>query len=314
MRFTTLLFLGSLGLLVACDTANSDSNSSNTQKMTPSPLPTFDWQGHRGARGLLPENTVPAFLKAMELNMRTLEMDAAVSKEGTVIISHEPWFSHEISTTPDGQPVTDEMEKNYLIHQMTDAEISAFDVGSRGNERFPEQQKMKVHKPTLAEVVAAINKYCSEKNAAQPYYNIEIKSRPEWDNELAPIPAKFAKVLLDEVNRLGIHDQTYIQSFDPRSLLAVNELDKTIMTAYLIENINPFAENMEKLDFIPTIYSPYYQLVTDTLVKDVYTAGMDLIPWTVNKVADMKRLKTLGVDGIITDYPNLVNVVDNHNE
>ena len=189
---------------------------------------------------------------------------------------------------------------------MTTEDIQEFDVGSRGNARFPEQQKMPIHKPTLKEVVTAVNQYCKANNQELPYYNIEIKSRPEWDVELAPIPAKFAKILLDEINRLGIHDKACIQSFDPRSLLAVNELDKTIMTAYLIENINPFAENMEKLDFIPTIYSPYFQLVTDTLVQQVHTKGMDLIPWTINKVEDMQRMKALGVDGIITDYPNLV--------
>ena len=274
--------------------------------MPPKPLPEFDWQGHRGARGLVPENTVPAFLKALSYNVRTLEMDAAISQNGDVIISHEPWFSHEIATTPDGKEVTDENEKNYLLHQMPTEDIQTFDVGIKGNARFPEQEKMAIHKPTLAEVVAAVNEYCKINNQALPYYNIEIKSTPEWDVELAPIPAKFAKILLEEVNRLGIHDKTCIQSFDIRSLIAVNELDKSIMTAYLIQNINPFGENMEKLDFIPTIYSPYFQLVTDTLVEQVHTKGMDLIPWTVNKVEDLKRLKALGVDGIITDYPNLI--------
>lgn len=295
--FSTCLLV----LALACSEPTPQKNTMSSKS-----LPTFDWQGHRGARGLLPENTVPAFLKALALNMRTLEMDAAISQDGQVIISHEPWFSHEISTTPDGEEVTDEMEKNYLIHQMTAEEVQAFDVGSRGNVRFPEQEKMKIHKPTLAEVVAAVNEYCKKNKQELPYYNIEIKSRPEWDVELAPIPAEFAKILLDEINRLGIHDKACIQSFDTRSLLAVNELDKTIRTAYLIENINPFTENMAKLDFIPTIYSPYFQLVTDTLVEQVHTKGMDLIPWTVNEVEDMERMKALGVDGIITDYPNLV--------
>ncbi len=291
-------------LLLACFACSDTRPKKNTMPLKT--LPEFDWQGHRGARGLLPENTVPAFLKALELNVRTLEMDAAISQNGDVIISHEPWFSHEISTTPDGKTVSDEMEKNYLIHQMTTDDIKQFDVGSRGNERFPQQEKMKIHKPTLAEVVAAVNEYCQTHNQALPYYNIEIKSRPEWDVNLAPIPAKFAKILLDEINRLGIYDKACIQSFDTRSLLAVNELDKKITTAYLIENINPFEENMAKLDFIPTIYSPYFQLVTDTLVNQVHTKGMTLIPWTINKKEDMKRMKALGVDGIITDYPNLI--------
>lgn len=290
--------------LFACDNTTNNSSTMPAKK-----LPAFDWQGHRGARGLVPENTVPAFLKALEFNVRTLEMDAAISQDGKVIISHEPWFSHEIASTPEGKEISDEMEKNYLIHQMNASDAKAFDVGIRGNARFPQQEKMKIHKPTLEEVVKAVNKYCKEHNQELPFYNIEIKSKPDWDVELAPIPAKFAKVLLDEVNRLGIHGKTCIQSFDPRSLLAVNEIDKTIMTAYLIENINPFAENMTKLDFIPTIYSPYYLLVTDTLVEQVHTKGMNLIPWTVNKVADMQKMVDLKVDGIITDYPNLISQV-----
>lgn len=300
------LFIFSLVVLFACG-----DPTEKQQTMSPKPLPTFDWQGHRGARGLVPENTVPAFLKALTLNMRTLEMDVAISKDGQVIISHEPWFSHEISSTPDGKEVSDEMEKNYLIHQMNLSEIQAFDVGLRGNARFPDQQKMTVHKPTLSEVVKAVNEYCKTNNQETPFYNIEIKSRPEWDGELAPIPAKFAKVLLDEIKRLGIHNKACVQSFDTRSLLAVNEIDKTITTAYLIENINPFAENMEKLDFIPTIYSPYYQLITDSLVQQVHNKGMNLVPWTVNTKEEIERMLSLKVDGIITDYPNLVAEIKN---
>ena len=303
MKLKQFLFLG-LGfvLFFSC----GDQPVQNNTTMSPKPLPEFDWQGHRGARGLIPENTVPSFLKALELNMRTLEMDAAIAKDGKVIISHEPWFSHEISTTPDGEAIVDEAEKNHLIAQMTTEELQQYDVGLRGNQRFPEQKKMAIHKPTLEEVVDAVNKYCAENNQTLPFYNIEIKSRPEWDGKLAPKPEQFASILLKEIKRLGIYDKACIQSFDTRSLLAVNKLDKKITTAYLIENINPFSENMEKLDFVPSIYSPYFQLVTDTLVQQVHAKGMDLIPWTINEVGDMKRLKALGIDGIITDYPNLV--------
>ena len=192
---------------------------------------------------------------------------------------------------------------------MTSSEISAFDVGSRGNERFPEQQKMKVHKPTLEQVVIAVNDFCKKNNQELPYYNIEIKSHPEWDGKLSPSPSKFAQILLDEVKRLGINDKTCIQSFDVRSLLAVNDLDPKITTAYLIENINLFEENMAKLDFTPSIYSPYFQLVTEELSEQVHQKGMLLIPWTVNDVVAMQRMVNLKVDGIITDYPNLIEQV-----
>ena len=153
MSVKSLFYLSLFAItFIACSDSTPKQNT-----MPPKPLPEFDWQGHRGARGLVPENTVPAFLKALSLNVRTLEMDAAISQNGDVIISHEPWFSHEISTTPDGQEVSDENEKNYLLHQMTTEDIQAFDVGSRGNARFPEQQKMTIHKPTLNEVVGSVN-------------------------------------------------------------------------------------------------------------------------------------------------------------
>ena len=283
----------------------SCSEDSTTSTMDNS----FDWQGHRGCRGLLPENTVPAFLKALDYNVKTLEMDAAISKDGQVIISHEPWFSAEISSKPDGSPIVHEEEKEFAIRHLDVDELQKYDVGIRGNERFPQQTKMNIHKPTLEEVVTAVNNYCQKNNHPQPLYNIEIKSRVEWDTVLAPVPELFAAILLKEINRLGIHDQACIQSFDVRSLEATYAIDKKIVTAYLIENINSFKDNMELLSFTPTIYSPYYQLVTDSLVIQTKAKNMQLIPWTINDVETMKKLKEMGVDGIITDYPNLISEV-----
>jgi len=298
--FVLIIPILSLVFLFSC------SNDTQTNTMTS----TFDWQGHRGSRGLLPENTVPAFLKALDYNVKTLEMDAAISKDGQVIISHEPWFSGEISSMPDGQAIPHEEEKNHLIRQMDRATLQTYDVGSRGNERFPQQTKMKVHKPTLEEVVTAVNQYCKKNKHPQPLYNIEIKSRVEWDTVLAPIPELFAAILLKEIKRLGIYEQACIQSFDIRSLEATYALDPNIVTAYLIENINPFEKNMDLLTFTPTIYSPYYQLVTDSLVAQTKARKMQLIPWTINDVPTMQKLKDMGVDGIITDYPNLISKVN----
>ena len=281
-----------------------------TEDTTTTMKNTFDWQGHRGCRGLLPENTVPAFLKALDYNVKTLEMDAAISKDSQVIISHEPWFSAEISSKPDGTPIMHEEEKEFGIRHMDVATLQQYDVGMRGNERFPQQTKMKIHKPTLEEVVTAVNDYCKKNNHPQPLYNIEIKSRVEWDTVLAPVPELFATILLKEINRLGIHNQSCIQSFDVRSLEATYAIDKKIVTAYLIENINSFQDNMDLLSFTPTIYSPYYQLVTDSLVIQTKAKNMQLIPWTINDVETMQKLKDMGVDGIITDYPNLISEVE----
>lgn len=275
--------------------------------MTETTIKKIDWQGHRGARGLLPENTIPAFLKALEYDeITTLELDVAISKEGNVILSHEPYFSAAISTKPDGSPVTEEEEKTLRIFEMTYEEIKQFDCGSRGNPRFPDQKAQAVHKPSLNDLVEAVKQFCESKNKSMPWFNIEIKSRPEYDGILTPPPAEFAQILIDELKRLGILENTNIQSFDKRSLQAVRAIDTAIVTALLIENMDGVEANVEALGYTPEIYSPYYMVVTESVVKTIHDKGMKVIPWTVNDTTVMKRMIDIGVDGIITDYPNLI--------
>ncbi|MBK7873420.1 MAG: glycerophosphodiester phosphodiesterase [Saprospiraceae bacterium] len=271
----------------------------------------FDWQGHRGARGLMPENSIPGFLKALEYPIKTLEMDVVISKDSQVILSHEPWMSASICSKPDGSLVTEEEDKAFKIFQLTYDEIRQFDCGSRGNVRFPEQQSLPTHKPLLSEGVTEVERHCKDYKIALPFYNIEIKSQPEWDNIFTPEPRIFAQLLIDQINRLGIKDRTCIQSFDVRALQAVHEIDETIVTAYLLENADGLEKNMEKLSFKPNIYSPYHALVSANLVEKVHTQKMRIIPWTVNDTITMRGLINMGVDGIITDYPNLISILKN---
>lgn len=270
---------------------------------TPSKI---DWQGHRGARGLLPENSIPSFLKALEYPVKTLELDVVVSKDNQIIVSHEPWFSQHICSKPDSSAVTPFDEKNLLIMTMTYEEIKTFDCGSRGNERFPEQQKMQVYKPSLKDMVNAVETYCKEKKRSLPFYNIEIKSEPEYYDTLVPNPSVFVKLVLQEVNETGIYSRCNLQSFDINILNEIHRQDPKIPVAYLIETINSLEENLKLLDFQPGIYSPYHIFVNQELVDKVHSKNMKLIPWTVNEVVRMKELIDLGVDGIITDYPDRI--------
>ncbi len=269
------------------------------------PVPaTFDWQGHRGARGLLPENTIPAFLKALEYPVKTLELDVAISKDSQLVISHEPWMSPAICTQPSGSPITEEQQFN--LFQLTYEEIRGFDCGSRGNARFPEQRPMPAAKPLLREMVTKVEQYCKDNGRPLPFYNIEIKSRPEWDNIFTPKPPVFAHLLMEQIQSLGIKARTCIQSFDVRALQAVRQIDSTMVVALLVENTDGLDKNLETLGFVPDIYSPYYMLVSANLVKKAHAQNMLVVPWTVNDTATMRGLINLGVDGIITDYPNLV--------
>ncbi|MCB9292115.1 MAG: glycerophosphodiester phosphodiesterase [Lewinellaceae bacterium] len=279
--------------------------------MNPEKATTFDWQGHRGARGLLPENTVPAFLKALEYpRVKTLELDLAVSRDSLLVVSHEPWMSHHICSHPGGRPVAESEEQGLLLYQMPYDSIRQYDCGSRGNERFPRQKAMPAHKPLLSEVVQAAEQYCREKGRPAPRYNIEIKFEPEYAGVKAPDAETFARLVLEEITRLGVKDRSCVQSFDVAPLQHLHRMAPGLFTALLIENAHGVGENLEALGYIPDVYSPYYKLVTANVVDTVHEKGMALIPWTVNDTTAMKALIALGVDGIITDYPDLIAEVE----
>ncbi len=265
----------------------------------------FDWQGHRGARGLLPENTIPAFLKALDLGVTTLELDLAVSKDSQLIISHDPFLNPDICQNADNTPMTKEEGEAKIIWQMSADEVRKYDCGSKGNPRFPTQQRMRVFKPTLAEMVAAVKTYCKQKNRTLPYFNIEIKTKPAWDAR-TPSVKTFAALVLANLKQLKITNKACIQSFDPRALEAVHLLDAKITTALLIEEEGTLESNLAKISFKPSIYSPAFALVDKKVVDACHAQNIRIIPWTVNDVADMKALIKLGVDGIITDYPDRI--------
>ncbi len=267
----------------------------------------FDWQGHRGCRGLLPENTVQAFLKALEFpQVTTLELDVAVSKNHELIVSHEPWMSEGICTKPDGSHVSKSEAMSLKIYGMTYDEIKQFDCGSRGNSRFPEQQPMKVHKPSLEDVVQAVRQYCAANNRTMPRFNIEIKSHPDGDGIFTPKIEDFAKLVVAELNRLKINELTCVQSFDTRAIQAVKRLAPALTIAFLVENKDGYEKNLQLLGFQPNIYSADHQLLRKKDVKALHKMGIKVIPWTVNDVKSMKKLRRWKVDGIITDYPNRI--------
>jgi len=265
---------------------------------------SFDLQGHRGARGVYPENSIPGFLYALEQGVTTLELDICVSKDSQLIISHEPWFSYEICLDSNGEPISELIEKQHKLYALTAEEIKTYDCGSKPHPRFPDQKKMKVYKPTLGEMVEAVEQKIQEAGLTPVYYNIETKSTPEGDGVLHPDPITFTKLLYNELKELGILKRSIVQSFDERTLQAMRNMDSTVTLALLVENEDGIEKNLAKLGFLPDIYSPDHTLVDETLVKSCHEKNIKLIPWTVNDLEEMKQLRQLGVDGLITDFPN----------
>jgi glycerophosphoryl diester phosphodiesterase len=280
----------------------------SSEKNSPIQAPAgFDWQAHRGCRGIKPENTLPAFLHAMEYSdVVTLELDLAVSKDNQLIVSHEPWFNPAICRLPNGDSIPKRDGEKHLIYQYTAAQIREFDCGSTLNPRFPQQQTERAYKPTLNEVVAAVK----QRYPSRPIrWNIEIKSEPSYDGVKTPPIEQFTDLVLKTCAQLGIEQYTCIQSFDVRPLQIIHQRNPAITLAFLIENARGLSYNLEKLGFTPHIYSPYYLVVNKKLVRGCHQKSMKLIPWTVNDVNTMRKLIRLGVDGIITDYPNLIATV-----
>ncbi|GAB0157538.1 glycerophosphodiester phosphodiesterase family protein [Chryseobacterium sp. Alg-005] len=293
---------------------------------------SFDNQAHRGGKSLYPENTIPAMKNALKMNVTTLEMDLAITKDKKVILSHDAFLSPDLVTKPDGTYIPKDSGFYYKIYDMPYAKIQTFDVGLKKLNSSPDQKKMKVQKPLFSEVIDACEKYARELKRPLPYYNIETKTRPFSDNIFHPEPKEFVDLMMKIIVEKRIEDRVIIQSFDPRTLEIIHKEYPNIMTALLVEKVDDkklaqqrthfqnipiekfrlypnhlsgVAEDMKFLSFTPTIYSPEQNLVTPELVRECHALGMKVIPWTVNTKERLEELKSMGIDGVISDDPRI---------
>lgn len=265
----------------------------------------FDLQGNRGARGIMPENTIPGMLRALDLGVTTLTMNAVISKDKKVVLSQEPYFNHEFSSKPDGKPITLKEQKNYNIYKMDYDDVKKFDVGKRIHNRFPYQEKFAVYKPLLSETIDAVEDYVKLKKLPKPEYSIETKTIPKGDNEFQPEPTEFVELIMEVVNSKKIAKRVTIQSLDIRTLQYLHEHYPKIKTTLMVDEKVDFEVNIADLGFKPTVYSPPLSLTGKGLVDRCHEAGVKIIPWTINTIKDMRALIALGVDGFVTDYPNI---------
>ncbi len=291
---------------------------------------TFDLQGHRGARGLLPENTLPAFEKAIELGVTTLELDVGVSKDGSIVITHDRALNPEITRDASGAYLSAPL----LVNRLTMAELKTYDVGrinpdSAYAKRFPDQQAID---GSQMPALSTLFKRVEALGAKKLRFNIETKISPEKMNDTISA-AKFARKLLDLVREHGVTSRVTIQSFDWRTLQQIQELQKghtkKVLTSCLTaqqawtSNITPKTDNprgpfwtgsiraAEHAD-VPSmvkaagcdVWSPYFADITPDLVKKSHALGLQVIPWTTNTEAEMTAVIEAGADGLITDYPD----------
>lgn len=291
----------------------------------------FDLQGHRGARGLAPENTLHGFAKALEIGVTTLELDVGVTKDDTVVVIHNSRLEPEIARAANGEWLR---ESGPAVNSLTLSEIKTFDVGrlnpeERYGKRYPDQVAVDgARVPTLAEVFDLVNKSGNSKVR----FNIESKLNPDRP-ELSLAPEQFATKVIDVIRKYKFEDRVTFQSFDWRTLQAAQRIAPEITTSYLSVNqswlnnlqtgqpgASPWLAGFDIDDYDGStphaikaaggsVWSSYHKEVTTKSIDTAHKLGLRVKVWTVNDKPRMEELIDMGVDGIITDFPNLLREV-----
>ncbi|NNC51093.1 MAG: glycerophosphodiester phosphodiesterase, partial [Flaviramulus sp.] len=218
----------------------------------------IDIQGHRGCGGLMPENTIPAFLKAIDLGVNTLELDVVVTKDNIVLVSHEPYMNPEICLDINGNEIPENKGKVYNIYKMTLDSVKLYDCGIKAHPRFLNQEKIKATKPTLDEVIKE-----SKKLNANIKFNIEIKYEPSYKGVFAPEPTQFVSLVLKVLEKNNALESSNLQSFDLSILEEIKKQEPDIMVALLVDENESILEKILKLSYKPEIISPYFKLLDE---------------------------------------------------
>jgi glycerophosphoryl diester phosphodiesterase len=291
----------------------------------------FDLQGHRGARALWPENTLTGFARALEIGVTTLELDCGVTADGVVVVSHDRVLNPDHTRDADGKFLE---AAGPSLRTLTYAQLQQYDVGrlrpgSGYAAAFPEQQAVEGERiPRLADVFAMVRK--SGNRVVR--FNVETKIDPTQPGQTAT-PEEFAIALVEAIREAGMTSRTTIQSFDWRTLVLVRKLAPGIALVALTDQ-QPDEDTMEvgrpgasiwlggfDVDdyggSVPRtvralgakVWSPHARDLSTALVEEAHALGLAVIPWTVNDPKDMERTIALGIDGLITDYPDRLRVV-----
>ena len=291
-----------------------------------SPLPRFDLQAHRGGRGLAPENTLAAFRNSIAIGVHTLETDLAMTSDGVLVLAHDPYLNPALVRGNYGQWLT---QKGPAIHSLSLAQLRQYDIGRLNPnnayaKQWPQQSAADGERfATLDELFVL-----AKQSGRTLRFNIETKIAPNDEAGSTPTPQRFAQALVQAIERAGMQRMVTIQSFDWRTLIAAKKLAPQIRTVCLTAqtpNFNtlsldpqqaspwhaglPLSENGGTLPSLVRAagcdtWSMFWRNLTPQDFAQAKSYGLMVVPWTVNETEDMRSLIALGVDGLITDYPN----------
>ena len=262
--------------------------------------PSMDVYAHRGFRGLHPENTIGGMKKALVYGA-ILEFDLAISKDKKVIVSHDAVMNGKITTRADGLPITG--EGKHVLYQMDYADIRSYDVGTKPNPDFPDQQRYAAYIPLLGELIDSVEAFATAGNLEAPRYFIETKLNEKHDGVYHPGPEEFVHLMMEVIDAKGIRDRVTVQSFDPRTLQILHREFPDVELAFLAKANSTLAANLEWLGFTPDYYSINAEYIDAALVAACREAGTELIIGNCNDYAAIKRISELGVHRVISDFP-----------
>lgn len=260
--------------------------------------------GHRGCRGLLPENTLPAFRRAVELGVDVVELDVVISADRQVVVSHEPWMSAAICRRPDGTALQPAEQRHHNLYTLPYARIREYDCGQTRHPNFSEQQPQAAVKPLLREVVAELDALAYALGRAPVRFSVEIKSSPATEPEFQPMPADFLHLVLAELRATQCISRTTLLCFDKRVLQLARRQVPELPLCLLVEDALSLDAHLQELGFRPAVFGPDFRLLTPGLVAQLHQLEIGLVPWTVNEPADLLRVLQYQPRGITTDYPN----------
>jgi glycerophosphoryl diester phosphodiesterase len=259
---------------------------------------SIQYFGHRGFRGLYPENTIEGFNKALALGIDGIEWDVVVNKDKQLVVSHDPFFESKFCLMPDGSEIVN--EKSINMYEMTQAEIETYDCGLKPHPNFPEQLKFAVNKPLLQEVFAQVD-------LSKGTILFEVKSSPQDDGIYQPAPKEYAELIQKEIADFAYKQNIVFMSFDARIIEEIHALMPEYKCVYLtylpLKSASAF---LKDLTFKPYALGMFYPTIKRSKTRKLKKEGVKAFAWTVNDQKISQKLIRRGVEGIITDYPDRV--------
>jgi len=262
--------------------------------------PSVEVFAHRGFRGLHPENTIQGMKKALRYGA-ILEFDLAISRDKKVLVTHDAVMNAKIINKPDGTPIP--KGEKHVLYQMDYADIRLYDVGTKPNPDFPEQERYPAYIPLMSELIDSVETYAATQHLEAPRYFIETKLNPKNDGVNHPGPEEFVRLMMQVVDAKGIRDRIIVQSFDPRTLQVLHRQFPDVELAFLARAKTSLEDNLEWLGFTPDFYSINAAYIDAELVAACKAIGAEIIIGNCNDYNEIKRLSALGVHRVISDFP-----------